>query len=246
MKTPLLPMNTLLPRWMKLTNLADLVFLGRHLSQRAEVSSKVLPKKNTKEKMGNFVLLDGRCSIIEYSDLPTEWADATTPDGALFFWGGHTAIHLFDVGFLCSVNERRDGIPWHLARKKVPHVGPAGQLVEPATENALKFEKFIFDVIPLADRWTVAATSRAADFEPLKNATGDDSPESIRRALLHQAATWLEQAGVVVPRDGQGQVAVPVEISPLFALDAAELAGKNLESALRLDRPICFSENQLD
>ena len=35
--------------------------------------------------------------------------------------------------------------------------------------------------------------------------------------------TWLEQAGVLVPRQPSGDVAVPIEISPLFALDAAEL-----------------------
>ena len=35
----------------------------------AEVSSKVLPKTGPKEKVGNFLLVDGRCSMIEYSDL---------------------------------------------------------------------------------------------------------------------------------------------------------------------------------
>jgi len=78
------------------------------------------------------------------------------------------------------------------------------------------------------------------DFEPLKNATGDDSPETVRRALIHQAATWLEQAGVSVPRDGQGRPAVPLEISPLFALDAEELQHK-LPQGLHVDRPLYLS-----
>ena len=39
-------------------------------------------------------------------------------------------------------------------------------------------------------------------------------------------AGWLEQAGVRVPRDERGAPKHPIEISPLFALDAAELAGK--------------------
>src|SRR5207253_3778314 len=124
-------------------------------------------------------------------------------EGSLFFWGGNTAIHLFDVSFLRRLNEHADSIPWHLAKKKVPYLGPDGQLVQPQQENALKFERFIFDVLPLAERWTVAATTRANDFEPLKNATGDDSPETVRRALIHQAASWLEQAGVTAPRDPQ-------------------------------------------
>jgi UDP-N-acetylglucosamine/UDP-N-acetylgalactosamine diphosphorylase len=231
-----------------LTNLADAVFLGRHLAQRAEASSKVLPKKHPKEKMGNFVLVDGRCSIIEYSDLLDEWATLPAPhpqslsrgergDAGLFFWGGNTAIHLFDVAFLRGLSQQAEGIPWHLAKKKVPFLAPDGAIVQPERENALKFERFIFDVLPLAERWTVEATTRQRDFEPLKNATGDDSPETVRRALIQQAATWLAQVGVAIPRDPQGQPVFPVEISPLVALDAEELQRK-LRPGLRVDRPL--------
>ena len=216
-----------------LTDLGDLEFLGRHLAQRAEVSTKILPKKHPKEKMGNLVLVDGNCSIIEYSDLPDDWANRQTTDGNLFFWAGNTAIHLFHLQFLQRVAIDPVGIPWHLAKKKVPYLGPDGKLGEPARENALKFERFIFDVLPLAERWTVAATTRARDFEPLKNATGDDSPDTVRRALIHQAATWLEQAGVTVPRDAQGQIASVLEISPLFALDSQELQAK-IKPGLRI------------
>ncbi len=206
-----------------LTNLADLLFVGRHLAQRAEVSSKVLPKKHPQEKMGNFVLIDGRCSIIEYSDLPQDWAHRRDDRGRLFFWGGNTAIHLFDVEFLRRVSAHSDSIPWHLARKKVAYLDAKGNFVQPDKENALKFERFIFDVLPLAERWTVAATTRAADFEPIKNAKGDDSPETVRRALIEQAASWLEQAGVMVPRNERGEPRYALEISPLLALDEEEL-----------------------
>ena len=41
-----------------------------------------------------------------------------------------------------------------------------------------------------------------------------------------RAADWLEAAGVAVPRDAQGHVASPIEISPLYALDAQQLAEK--------------------
>jgi UDP-N-acetylglucosamine/UDP-N-acetylgalactosamine diphosphorylase len=231
-----------------LTNLADFEFVGRHLTQRAEASTKVLPKKHAKEKMGNLVLVDGRCSIIEYSDLPDEWARLPAPhpqplspgargEGALFFWGGSTAIHLFDVEFLRRVSSQHDGVPWHLARKKVPCLDANGQLVQPAGENALKFERFIFDVLPLAERWTVAVTTRARDFEPLKNASGDDSPQTVRRALIQQAASWLEEAGVIVPRDAQGECSVAVEISPLFALDSGELRAK-IKAGLKIEQPL--------
>jgi UDP-N-acetylglucosamine/UDP-N-acetylgalactosamine diphosphorylase len=113
------------------------------------------------------------------------------------------------------------GLPYHLARKRVPYWDPAtDRVVTPEKENALKFERFVFDVLPLADRWTTVATSRHTEFAPLKNATGDDSPESVRQALVALATDWLKRAGAAVPA---GAV---VEISPLFALEPEEVAGK--------------------
>jgi UDP-N-acetylglucosamine/UDP-N-acetylgalactosamine diphosphorylase len=101
-----------------------------------------------------------------------------------------------------------------------------GQLVQPTRENAFKFEMFIFDVLPLAERWTLVETQRAEEFVPLKNASGPDSPEAVRQALSNLAAEWLEKAGVHVPRHSSRDAAVPLEISPLFALDAEELKAK--------------------
>ena len=85
----------------------------------------------------------------------------------------------------------------------------------------------------------MAATERAQEFAPLKNATGDDSIDTARSALIDVAATWLDQAGAVVPRDAQGKVAVPVEVSPLFALDAAEIKAK-IKPGLRIEKATYF------
>ena len=82
----------------------------------------------------------------------------------------------------------------------MPYLDEQGQPVQPEKENALKFELFIFDVLPLAERWTVVETSRREEFAPLKNATGADSPETVQQAISDLAADWLEQAGVKVPR----------------------------------------------
>ena len=50
-------------------------------------------------------------------------------------------------------------LPFHRAIKKVPFVDEAGQLVEPDAENAIKFERFIFDALPLAKISSAAAKS---------------------------------------------------------------------------------------
>jgi UDP-N-acetylglucosamine/UDP-N-acetylgalactosamine diphosphorylase len=219
-----------------LVKVADPVFLGHHLAARAEVSSKIVPKESPTDKLGNLVLVDGRCTIIEYSDLPGHLAMQTDEQGRLRIWAGSPAIHVFDVDFLGEVTQGKTRIPFHVARKKVACLDEQGVLREPQKENALKFEMFIFDVLPLARRWTVVETSRPEEFMPLKNATGADSPASVRQAVSNLAATWLEQAGITVPRQSSGDAAVPLEISPLFALTAEELTAR-VERGLRIEGP---------
>ena len=65
-----------------------------------------------------------------------------------------------------------DGLPFHLARKKVACLDAAGRRIEPAEPNAIKFERFIFDLMPRARRAIVVEVDRAQAFAPLKNASG--------------------------------------------------------------------------
>jgi UDP-N-acetylglucosamine/UDP-N-acetylgalactosamine diphosphorylase len=209
-----------------LVKIADPIFVGQHLEHRSEVSSKVVAKLGPTDKMGNFVQVDGRCSMIEYSDLPESLAHQADENGRLRLWGGNPAIHIFDRAFLERMTAGQGRLPFHLARKKVPHVDDSGRLVQPERENALKFEMFIFDVLPQAERWLLVETTREEEFAPLKNASGADSPQAVAQAISNLAATWLTAAGWAVPRDNAGNAAVPLEISPLLALDSQELANK--------------------
>jgi UDP-N-acetylglucosamine/UDP-N-acetylgalactosamine diphosphorylase len=219
-----------------LIKVCDPAFLGHHLAINAEVSSKVVPKLTPTDKLGNLVQVDGRCTIIEYSDLPETLARQTDEQGQLRFSAGSPAIHIFSVSFLERITQGKDRLPFHVARKKVPCIDGRGNPVQPEKENAYKFEMFIFDALPLADRWTVVETARAEEFEPLKNLSGADSPESVQRAICNLAASWLEKAGVKVPRTAEGNAAQPLEISPLYALDAEEL-GRKVDQALKIERP---------
>jgi UDP-N-acetylglucosamine/UDP-N-acetylgalactosamine diphosphorylase len=209
-----------------LVKMADPVFLGHHLRVNGEASSKVVAKAGPADKMGVFAEVDGRCTIIEYSDLPADLAKQTDDKGQLRLWAGNPAIHLFSVDFLKRVTRGELTLPFHVARKKVPHLDETGRDINPEKENALKFERFIFDALPMADRWVVMESSRREEFAPVKNATGVDSPETAKQAISDLAADWLTRAGVRVPRDAGGAATVALEISPLYALDAEELAAK--------------------
>lgn len=206
-----------------LTNLADYVFIGRHLNGMAEVSSKVIAKTGPMEKVGNFLLVDGRCAMIEYSDLPDAWAREVDDNGQLRFWAGNPAIHLFDVAFLRKIARDADRLPWHIAKKKVPYLDDAGKLVTPTKENALKFERFIFDSLPQAERWTIHPTRREEEFAPVKNAEGTDSPATSQKMISNLAAHWLREIGVQVPIDAHGTTDLALEVSPLVALEPEDL-----------------------
>lgn len=215
-----------------LVKIADPAFVGRHIDTGSEVSTKVVFKTDPGEKVGVLALVDGRCAIVEYSDLPAELAAARDAAGALRYPAGNTAIHVFSVPFLERVTGGTTRLAYHVARKKVPHFDPeTGRPVTPDRENAVKYELFVFDALPLADRWLVVRADRADEFAPLKNATGADCPATVRQALIDQATRWLTAAGAAVP------AGVPVEVRPLAALNAADLVGSPAVRGLKITGP---------
>ena len=100
------------------------------------------------------------------------------------------------MAFLKRVTSGANRLAYHVARKKVPYCDAASQTaVSPEKENALKFERFIFDALPLADRWLAVEAKREDEFAPLKNATGADSPEVVRQAIVDRFAALACRSG---------------------------------------------------
>jgi UDP-N-acetylglucosamine/UDP-N-acetylgalactosamine diphosphorylase len=143
------------------------------------------------------------------------------------------AIHVFDRQFLDRLTREKTSLPLNLSEKKVPSLDDDGEGISPETPNAYKFERFIFDALPLAIKTLVVEADRAKEFSPVKNATGTDTPESAKAAMTALHRGWLRSAGAIVDEDA------PVEISPLFALDERELkekipAGKEYKGSVYL------------
>jgi UDP-N-acetylglucosamine/UDP-N-acetylgalactosamine diphosphorylase len=202
------------------------------------MSFKVVEPHTPGETLGVVVRVDGRPQVIEYSDLPEELAARREPEGRLELWAGSIAVHILERTFIERLTgDHEHRLPFHRAIKKVPYVDDDGRLIRPDEPNAVKFEQFIFDALPMARRSTVVETDRVAEFEPLKNAVGPDSPATVHQRMSDQFASWLEQAGATVPRRADGSVPFGIEISPLFAMDAAELKAR-IEPGLIVDRPI--------
>ncbi len=220
-----------------MVQIAEPGFLGLHRHADAEVSFKVVEKIQPEEKVGVVVEVDGHLQVIEYSDLPPELAERREPEGNLELWAGSIAIHIFERSFIERLVADGGKLPFHRALKKVQTIDDQGSIVEPTEPNAVKFETFIFDALPLAERSTLVETDRAVEFEPLKNATGPDSPATVRQRMSDLYAGWLEGAGATVPRRPDGSVPFGIEISPLYALDAEELKQK-LPPGLAVEEPL--------
>ena len=210
-----------------LLQLIDPLFIGLHVMDKAGMSSKALLKVGPLEKVGNFCLVDGKVTVIEYSDLPDEAAHRTNEDGSLAFELGSIGIHMISIRFIEKLNADGDfALPFHRAVKKIPYIDADGQLVEPTEPNGIKLETFVFDAIPMADNSVILETHREEEFAPVKNATGVDSAEVTYQMMIDRAATWLEKAGVSVPRKADGTPDCVLEIAPSFAVTADDLKTK--------------------
>lgn len=206
----------------------DPLFIGLHALTGSEMASKAVAKADDKERVGNFCLADGRLCVIEYSDLPDEIAHEKNADGSRRFDAGSIAIHVLSRAFVERVTAAGSDcrLPWHRADKTANLVDPRRGDRTPAPAPVVKLEMFVFDALPLARNPLVLMTPRHEEFSPIKNADGLDSPATARRDQLRRAAAWVESAGGRVARDPSGEPAAAVEISPAYALDAADLRGR--------------------
>jgi UDP-N-acetylglucosamine/UDP-N-acetylgalactosamine diphosphorylase len=225
----------------------DPLFIGLHATSpesSGEMSSKMVAKVDPDEPVGVFVRSGGDTRVIEYSNLPRELAHARDASGGLRFNAGSPAIHLMSVAFVERLTGQGDdafALPYHAARKKVSHVDPeSGEFVQPAEPNAIKFESFVFDALPLAERSMVYETDRTEEFAPIKNAAGGDSPATSHRLQTERAARWLAAHGVDLPRGGDGHVDARIEISPLTALEAADLVAVDLPGSVAVGEEIAI------
>lgn len=207
-----------------LVDIADPVFVGLHIQRKADMSLKVCAKRDPGEGLGVTIIRDGRCSVVEYIELTDEQKNARQPDGELVLKFGSVAIHIFSLDFL--LRETSAGLPLHQAHKKVAFCDEKGATIKPDKPNAYKFEKFIFDALPDAKESLILEFLRQDEFAPVKNAAGNDSPETSRAAMIEKFAGWFDRCGVKVPRDASGRVAVKIEIDPPYAHDAETLAAR--------------------
>ena len=200
-----------------LVSIVNPLFIGLHHLEKSAMSAIMLAKTGPHEKLGNFCVSNGKTTIIEYSDMPDELAEAVDDNNQLCYIAGSPAIHIISRSFVeqLTANGHLE-LPWHRADKKIACIDASGCLIEPVEPNGVKLESFIFDAMPLAPKTMILEAKREAEFAPTKNKTGVDSVESCRKMLIDRDRKRLLAAKITIPTDKI------VEISPRIIVDDAD------------------------
>jgi UDP-N-acetylglucosamine/UDP-N-acetylgalactosamine diphosphorylase len=202
-----------------LLQICDPAFIGCHILHHSQMTSQVIRKTEPLQRVGNVVQIQGRAQIIEYSDLPDAAAEQRNSDGTLRLWAGSIAVHVFDREFLSQAVQHPEWLPFHRALKKVPAIDGQGNCHVPTQNNAIKLERFIFDLMPHAAQALACEIDPAHGFAALKNAppAATETATWVQHAISNHFRDWLTRAGCTMAEGAT------FEINPLFAVDVAEL-----------------------
>jgi hypothetical protein len=205
-------------------------FLGFHAQAGAEVSCKVMRKREPSEQVGVVARVDGRVGVVEYTEIDEARRNARDASGELLYWAGNMAIHVFDCDLVRRVAEQASQwLPYHRSKKKLSTIDAGGRPLQPEEPNGYKLERFVFDALAATDRACVVEALRRDEYSPVKNAEGSESPRTARRDLVARYRAWLEGAGIQLPPPG---VAIEVDESLVGGPEDARALGiRRIEEA---------------
>ncbi|XP_049851260.1 probable UDP-N-acetylglucosamine pyrophosphorylase [Schistocerca gregaria] len=187
-----------------LAKVADPIFAGFLEDKQCDVSCKVIEKK-PEERVGVFCLLNNSPAVIEYSEIdqfdmkPGLLKDVSNTKQSInsLFNIAHIVLNNFSFDFVQRMSKIHQRCPsqFHLAKKCIPHIDSNGKLV--ADKMGLKFERFVFDVFPLANKLCALKVRRNEEFSPLKNSVEYSFDNSItcRLHLSQLCKEYIKRAG---------------------------------------------------
>ena len=159
-----------------LLNMVDTILLGLTVSEGNKIGSKSVVKRSPDEPVGVFCKKNSKPAVIEYTELPTEMARETDEEGELLFGESHIMCNLYSLEALEIISQNT--LPYHSAHKKAPYLDENGKMIKVTKPNAYKYEAFIFDGFVFFDGISILRGRREEDFAPVKNAEGQDSPQT--------------------------------------------------------------------
>jgi UDP-N-acetylglucosamine/UDP-N-acetylgalactosamine diphosphorylase len=212
------------------------------------VGNKVVRKLHPHEAVGVLACKNPgrRPCVVEYSEITKDMAEHVDPTTHQLAYGAaNIANHYFTIDFVRNkvLGSMQD--LYHAARKKVPYYDLETQTMigTPEEPNGIKLEAFIFDAFLLSQNMAVLEVLREDEFAPVKNATGQDSPESARRLVSQLAQRWVVEAGATLVVDAAaagddidssaGGAAADQQLRLCEIVPSTSYAGEGLEGIVR-------------
>ncbi len=161
-----------------LVKMVDPILMGIAIQKQVSAAGKSVVKANPQEKVGVFCRKNGRPSVVEYTEIPKDMAQAIDERGELIYGESHILCNLFNIDAVERMGSKP--LPYHSAFKKATYIDKNGKTVVPDGPNAYKFEAFLFDAFGELDDMAILRVKREEEFAPVKNASGVDSPETAR------------------------------------------------------------------
>ena len=165
-----------------LAKMIDPLLTGIAIDKSCPAAGKSVVKSNPKERVGVFCKKDGKPSVIEYTEITNEMAEAIDESGELLYGESHILCNLFSIKAIEEISKTK--LPYHSAFKKAKYIDENGVIVVPNEPNAYKFEAFIFDAFEKLSDMAIMRVKREEEFAPVKNAEGVDSPETAKKLYL--------------------------------------------------------------
>ena len=148
----------------------DSQLIGSHYHAQTDISIKCIERKNIDEKVGLLVQASGQAAVVEYSEIsPAAW-HAVDSQGKLIYHLANISLFCFSFSFLKKI--AKQPLRLHKAYKKLGD----------NSLSAWKFERFIFDLLPLASSSQALLYDRANCFAPVKDV---ESVKATQKALTH-------------------------------------------------------------
>ena len=166
-----------------LVKMVDPVLMGIAIDKGVTAAGKSVVKANPHEKVGAFCKKNGKPSVVEYSEITDEMAEATDENGELLYGESHILCNLFNISAIERMGS--EPLPYHSAFKKATYIDKDGNKIVPTSPNAYKFEAFLFDAFGEVDDMAILRVKREEEFAPVKNAEGVDSPETARELYIN-------------------------------------------------------------
>ncbi len=154
-----------------LVKMADPLFLGFAMESGKQAAAKSFVKRSAGEKAGIFCYRNGKPSVVEYTEIPAEYAELRDEKGEWVYGDTNVLNYLFTLDQIRYVAAK--GLPYHTAVKKIRYYD--GDYISSAEPDAYKFELFLFDAFAYLDDLAVLRIERTEEFAPVKNAVGEDS-----------------------------------------------------------------------